>query len=500
MNRDLISDLFDTLNVNGILYSHWKGNFSLTQALSGEKDIELFVERTFLSKVIEIILRFGFKPVLQRWGAEKPGIYHYYCFDPDRHHLLHIHLLNSVITGESFVPSHILPLDSLLLDNTYTIGQVKLTSKPAELILFVLRTYIKYGALLDLVFMLGKSEDLKTELQWLLSDGDTSESLALLNKYCPLIDKKLFIACIDGLKQNGFSIKKLLLAHRVRTDLQIYAKYNILSRVMANFQFLWQQIWRLLFGNKKNRVPGAGGIVIAFVGPEATGKSTLVSESEQWLRKIFTVKSIHAGKPSSTWVTYPVNIFLPLLRKLIPGFRTNHLEGHVPAKKSSPQFSSNSRRITSLLYAIRSVTLAWDRRHLLNRARRSAAKGEIIICDRYPSLTVGAMDSPRLLENPNSRGFRLFIYNYLAHLETKIYRKIPAPDLVLQLSVSIEIAKQRNKDRIKKDKESDEYLESRHQQKKGWKIHSETRIHSIDTDQSLDKTILLVKKTIWEAL
>ena len=92
------------------------------------------------------------------------------------------------------------------------------------------------------------------------------------------------------------------------------------------------------------------------------------------------------------------------------------------------------------------------------------------------------------------------IYNYLAHLETKIYRKIPAPDIVLQLSVSIEIAKQRNKDRIKKDKESDEYLESRHQQKKGWKIHSETRIHSIDTDQSLDKTILLVKKTIWEAL
>jgi len=499
MNNDLLSKLFDALNSNGIPYSYWKGSFSLSQALSGEKDIELLVGRSSLPNAVEIILRFGFKPVLQRWGEETPGIYHYFCFDPNKQCFLHIHLINDIITGESFVPSHILPLDSLLLENTYTLGGIKVASKPAELILFILRTYIKYGAFLDLVFMLGKSEKIKDELNWLITDGNISESFTLLSEYSPFIDKQLFIKCIEAIRENSSLLKKILLAHRVRKNLQKYAKQNIFSRLISNIIFIHRQIMRRLYGNKKNRVPGAGGMIIAFVGPEATGKSTLVSESKRWLKMIFTVNSIHAGKPPSTWRTYPINIFLPLLRQLVPEFRTSRIEGHVSEKKNSFK-NSSSQGTTSLLYAIRSVALAWDRKKLLIKARQSAANGEVIICDRYPSLTVGAMDSPRLEENSNSGGFRMSIFNYLAQMESKIYRQIPIPDLVLKLNVSIEIAKQRNKDRIKKGKESDEYVESRHMLQKNWKIPGKSGIYNIDTDQSLGETILMVKKTIWEAL
>ena len=61
MKNDLINRLFNTLNIKSILYCHWKGNFSLSKALSGEKDIELFVSRSFLHQVINLLIGFGFK-------------------------------------------------------------------------------------------------------------------------------------------------------------------------------------------------------------------------------------------------------------------------------------------------------------------------------------------------------------------------------------------------------------------------------------------------------
>jgi thymidylate kinase len=147
-----------------------------------------------------------------------------------------------------------------------------------------------------------------------------------------------------------------------------------------------------------------------------------------------------------------------------------------------------------------SVVSAWDRRCLLIKARRFSANGDLVICDRFPSERVGAMDSPRLTRNPNSGGIRISIYNYFARLEERLYRQIPPPDLILQLKVSLETAKKRNQDRIKRGKETDEYLESRHRQNKNWKISGKTIICDINTDQPLAETIYQVKKTIWDKL
>ena len=43
-----------------------------------------------------------------------------------------------------------------------------------------------------------------------------------------------------------------------------------------------------------------GGVVVAFVGSEACGKSTLLAATEHWLRPQFAVRRVHAGKPPST--------------------------------------------------------------------------------------------------------------------------------------------------------------------------------------------------------
>jgi len=72
--------------------------------------------------------------------------------------------------------------------------------------------------------------------------------------------------------------------------------------------------------------------------------------------------------------------------------------------------------------------------------------------------------------------------------------------MVLKLKVSIETARQRNRDRIKLDKETDAYLEARHRQSREWCMAGTKYLYEIDTEQSLPNTILTVKRKIWEVI
>ncbi|MGH7599237.1 MAG: hypothetical protein ACREOI_23005, partial [bacterium] len=150
--------------------------------------------------------------------------------------------------------------------------------------------------------------------------------------------------------------------------------------------------------------------------------------------------------------------------------------------------------------AIRAVTLAWERCNLTIKARRWAANGEIVICDRYPSEAIGAMDSPRLRAQPTQGGTKTALYNWLVRIEQRLYRQIPPPDIVLRLGASLETVKQRSRERLKSTKEADGYLEDRHRQSRDWHKAGTKYLYDIDTGRSLAETILDIKKTIWEAL
>jgi thymidylate kinase len=499
MTAELIDRLIGTLNQENLRYCHWKSNFSLAETLSGDTDLDLLIDRKSLSRILIILFGMGFKSAGTKSGLDPDGIFHYYGMDAPTGQLIHVHLFSSILTGESFVKTHLLPFENMLLENTSSIGTMKVAPRPAELVTFVVRTFIKYGSLLDVLMLAGKAETLRDELAWLQNGNELSKSLALLNKYCPAIDEALFLECLNAIKENTSLPKRFFLAQTVRRHLRIYAKYHMAALVSAYSLLVWEKVANVLKRRRKNKSLKAGGMVIAFVGAEATGKSTLVSETGNWLTQIFSTRTVHAGKPPSTWMTAPLNVILPLLRRLMPQLRTTRQDG----TKAAPVETIAAPVVkgwSGLIYAVRSVSLAWDRRQLLVQARYHAANGDIVICDRYPSENIGAMDSPRLQEDHNLTGLKGALYNRLAKLEQRFYREIPPPDAVLNLKVSMEIARQRNRDRIKLDKESDAYLEARHRQCREWCMTGTKYIYEIDTDQSLLNTIQTVKQKIWEMI
>lgn len=286
------------------------------------------------------------------------------------------------------------------------------------------------------------------------------------------------------------------MARDVRKRLSIYAKYTFFERLSAYLEVVWIKIHRSFGPRKKNKILQAGGAIIAFVGPDATGKSTLVSETANWLGEGFTVGVVHAGKPPSSLITAPFNLLLRIPRGIYQKPRsTREKSNHYFENKKSSQ---DTKGLIDLLFAIRAVTLAWDRRNLLRKSWREVAHGEFVICDRYPSTATGAMDSPRLEEDLMRKGFFVSIYNRLAAFEKDLYNQIPSPDIVLKLGVSLETAKERDRNRGEQD--GDIYLENRHRIASEWYRPGIKSITDINTNQSLDETMVKVKNAIWDAL
>lgn len=236
----------------------------------------------------------------------------------------------------------------------------------------------------------------------------------------------------------------------------------------------------------------SGGAVICFVGPEATGKSTLLDGVGEWLGEHFAVYRIHAGKPPSTLLSAVPNRFLPYLRARFPACRPSRatVKFEEEQRKNSPQ------KGFPLVSALRSVLLAYDRRSLLKKAVGRAGSGSIVLCDRFPCGLSGAPDGPSLGFLLVSKG-RLSICRLLARLEEYLYRDIPNPNLILQLSVPLEVALERNRNRGKEEPE--DFVRLRHAQSVAMDF-GRIPVYRVNTDRPFPETLLDAKRAVWNSL
>jgi thymidylate kinase len=225
--------------------------------------------------------------------------------------------------------------------------------------------------------------------------------------------------------------------------------------------------------------------LIAFVGSEATGKSTILNEVEGWLGRSHRVRRVHAGKPPSTFITFLPHVLLPALRAVFPEQRTLRVEERYEDEDGA------TRKTFPLLFGVRSVMLAYERRALLARAARSGA-GTVVLSDRYPSEASGAPDGPQLTHLPMPAG-RFSIRRALAKTEDRLYRDIPAPDMVFHLSAPLEVTLARNAARNKQEPE--DYVRFRHALSAKLRFDG-APVFDIDTDRDLELVVHEIEEVI----
>ncbi len=482
----LIGELAKELNDSGIRYCHWKSNWALGASVSGEADLDLLVHRKDASRFRAIAQRLGFRPVIDAAGPPFPAVEHLHALDGQSTAVAHVHAYYRVITGQSLTKNYRLPLEELLLENTREEeSAVRVPSKEAELIIFTVRMLLKHTSPFELLLLLRQWSNIRTEAAWLLEGSVLEAARQLLPKWLPQLDAALFEEGVKALQTPAPIWKRIALGYRVRRRLRVFARHNWVRVLFDEARKFLGLVYHRMRGSKKGLTPAGGGAVIAFVGSEASGKSTLVNEIGSWLGTEYTLERVHAGKPPGTPLTLLPNLVVPLMRRVAPAHRTTALEER---SEGAPVPSS-----VSWLFALRSVSLAHDRRAVLARAHAHAANGRIVLCDRYPSRA--GTDGPQLahLVAPSTPSW----LRLLARLEARLYGDIPPPDLVIYLTAPLETTLARN---LARDKtEPEDYVRRRHARSADL-VFDGTIVHRISTDQALAVTVREAKEAIWDLL
>lgn len=177
--------------------------------------------------------------------------------------------------------------------------------------------------------------------------------------------------------------------------------------------------------------------LIAFVGCDGAGKSTVSDAILMWMRESVPTESCHLGIQSKSLGEALVK--LPLVGKPIGRL----IEANSP--RGNPSFEQDGKG-PSTLAALAIFLLSvrrWRRYRKMMVLRRS---GVAIVADRFPQVAVPKMkiDGPGLVASKHRNGF----IRFLARREQSLYGRMVKyrPDLVIRLNVDLETAFARKPD------------------------------------------------------
>ena len=475
----ILSDLFFQLIQNKVRFASWKNNHELDLSLSGETDIDLLLHPSDTHIMFDLLNEYGFVEG-QAKVINYPSVFHYYCYDAQLEKLIHIHLYTKLITGESDTKNYHFPIEAILLERVvHDKRNVPVLHPSDQLLIFLLRHYIKISCVPGLRSYIKDKESYNEEfnaipMDVVESDGMyPSKNLVLdgldFSKLRKIYSSNFLFQCIVGLK--------------VRFILNGFRRYNLVENFYQRYS---QIVYRLLnkFFFKRKKFFSDKGKFIAITGLDGTGKSSTVAHLYKIFSGSFDCKVIHVGKPKPTLLTIPFRGVLKTLKFFVNKNNTGGVTVNVD--NSQP---------TSFVQALMYAVLAYERYKATKQAVKLSYRGSLVIADRFPSEDIGVMDSRRIILGKNSPYITKLLYN----LETRFYEFCGMPDLLLNLKVPIEVSLERNRNRVKEGKETDEEIRERYRVNSNltYKAYS---VIEVDMDREKSDCMRDVCSLIWSSI
>lgn len=477
--------LFAALEQHGVRYCHWKSNVRLDRTLAGLEDIDVLVHPSDADIFQRVINACGFKLTVSHMGAGHPGVFHALALDPDTGRLLDLHAYHHLISGDSFVKSFRFPIEEQFLARTATMMNVRVPDPSSELVLFLLRILLKHVSTFEILKVNAHYEECTDELAWLLKRSDIGEAAVLSQDWFPSLDIPLqrMIDCVG----KGSLPARIAMGVRVAWALRHQRR---LGHIAAGFSRLMRvtKHYAVRLRGRRNLSLLSGGAWIALVGPKGTGKSTLANLIAKRLGKNLDVTTIHLGKPPATWLSFLPRLIVPAIRKTMP--RERMREYVKPERRAERRYS--------MLYVIGKLLVAFDRRRLLMRTMRAVAFGTIVVSDRCPATNATGLDGSAFDELAIARE-RSPLKRWMMERERTVYRRLPAPRLVLKLNASIETALKRDLARCKPGGPDPIAIQHRWALESGAEFANST-VCPVDTDGDVEETLRAALDQVWASL
>jgi thymidylate kinase len=485
-NSELAVNLCASLNMEGVNYCHWKSNAALDRSASGENDLDLLVSKTDSACFIKTLYQMGFIEAFSPAWEKLPGVRDFYGYDGQVDRLIHVHAHFQLVLGHDLSKNYRLPIERAYLESASLNGWIKVPTIEFELVVFVIRMVLKHSTL-DTILMLHGflSHSEERELEFLQQQASFSTVEQILKDNLPFIDMELFKACLQSIQPKSSFLKRIRAGRILQQKLTSTARRSALTDLFVKFtRRVWFPIQSRLHLHFPRKKMANGGLLMAIIGGDGSGKTTAIKGLYNRLYEEFDIYKFHMGKPAWSFSTI-------LIRGIIKIGRTL---GFYPFMKEGSQYSidTTSPEFPGYPWLIREVCTANDRLKAYKKARRLASNGYLVICDRFPLANVKIMDGPQVERvtagMPSTRMMR-----YLAKLEKRYYDQILLPDLLAVLRVAPEISVER-----KTDEPSDSV---RSRATEMWNIDwSESPAQIIDASKSKEEVIKSLMTLVWSHL
>lgn len=499
---DIIKNLFHDLKEENIRYCHWKSNEHLEKALSGDTDLDILMDRKDYFKIMKVLAERNFKrfniPKLREYIAVED----YLGFDYETGKIIHLHLHWQLTYGKKHIKENRFPWESLILEkrvyleeyNTYIIDF------SVEAIIFALRMAVKV-----------RKRDYLLKRNNYLSHGAELEYLWLKERFDLENAKKYWNLFFDNANISPLSkfylenpsykdLKKLKkeVNNSIKTN-QMFSSFNVLIYrwIREGFRiidFLNKKTMKVLFFSRRKF--STGGIIVAFLGSDGSGKSTLIKEIEKKLSKNIDIKTVYlgSGDGKSSIMRSPLLIVYKILQNigiLNPKARSLSVTEKNKVEYKEKKVGMIFRKLGKIPWAI---TLSSERLSKIKKIIKLRNRGFFIVTDRYPqNQIIGSQDGPKLKKEVTSKNKILSLF---ARLEQRSYKiaEINQPDLLFRLQVKPEVATARKPKEVTaiKSKISTEIINSLKFEK--------SRIFDIDVNRDVDLIIKDILKIMWEQL
>ena len=425
-----LKNLLSELDKKNIAYVSWKNNHQLQSVMLGNGDIDLFVPLDDRLKFIDVCKANSWIEVINP-VANYPWVSHFYILG-DNCEIFHLHVYFKLITGDTWIKEYSIPLDSWLIENRVwnSYFDIWVLNNSSQAYLFLVRHLLKCGSFSGRLLYKRELESYKKEWE-VCSNGIVQKEIKgpiNLSRY------------IDGTRAFGkkLQLPKISSALSFRLSFLPYLRYRAISLPFRRFLSFLLRLNNKFFLKQKKMLPEKG-LTVAISGVDGSGKTTMLEEVDKVFGQFLTIDRFHLGRPQGKVVEF---IWRTLGNK---------------SENSSMPGTSKITTPSSRVKSVNGVILAFLRYRkaslVINRARR----GGLMLTDRWPTDEIGKMDGPRIILGENSG----WVQHLCKRLESWAYANMPQADVCYFFEVPIEVATERNRSRIKENKETDEMISAR---------------------------------------
>ena len=486
----IIETLLTDFSQQNICYCYWKSGRRLYSVLTAERDLDLLIAAHDLHRAEAILLARDFKLFPSIANRDHPSLLSFLGYDESSGRLVHVHLHIRLVIGQQLLKEYHLPWEDVLLARavSHSLVPIRMLDATTEALMLAVRGGLELTRLDPVTLSTWDATTRKFAMDR-IHVAARIDPTALRELATALLNAELAAMVVDVINADQPLEHQRRFRRHLARHLAIYRTYNPFEARLRSALRTVQSVVGKLNRNVLHlprpwgrRAPG-GGRVVAIVGVDGSGKSTVTRAIQEWLGAEIDVVPIYFGtgdgRPSL--LLRPFKLMVPLIRRLIKTKPQGASHGKISNRAPGPLYSA--------LMMVWAVVVAHEKRGKLLAARRGADRGMIVLTDRYPQDEIIEFNDGPLLNRLSNAPNSLRRFEASAYALTRRLR----PDLVIKLDVFPETAARREPD-------MDPALISRRIADLRGLTFRGARVITVDAEQPLKDVIRAVKREIWRLL